>query len=458
MAFVVFAGQSNTGGAFMNSSTLTRPWTPDSLTLVWDSAANAWAQMQPGVNTGYGGQPAAWGPEVQFALDFRARFPTEELRIVKTADGGTGLANDPAAWHYDWSPESQNELFDRTAATISKASATLSGQRPTAVFFGQGEEDAGHAQSAGAYGANLPAFLTAVRQEWMGDANGKVGLFLVGATTPHAGQVRAAQLSTDQRDPNTDSFDTLGFPLQSDGIHYSPSGYDMVGSNFFRLFETWRGGAQPDPALPGVGLTLNGTAFADALIGGLANDSMGGGAGDDFMRGGEGNDLMSGGDGFDDMHGNQGSDRLAGNAGADWVVGGQGDDQLFGEEDNDIVYGNLGNDTCDGGAGDDLVRGGQGNDLLFGWSGADWLSGDRGDDTLSGGSGADIFHTFGEAGLDRVTDFNRAEGDRVNLLPGSVYSVSQSGADVVIDIVGGGQMVLQGVQMSTLGAGWIFGA
>jgi len=32
------------------------------------------------------------------------------------------------------------------------------------------------------------------------------------------------------------------------------------------------------------------------------------------------------------------------------------------------------------------------------------------------------------------------------------------GADTVIDMTGGGQMVLVGVQMSTLTAGWIFGA
>jgi hypothetical protein len=36
--------------------------------------------------------------------------------------------------------------------------------------------------------------------------------------------------------------------------------------------------------------------------------------------------------------------------------------------------------------------------------------------------------------------------------------VSQVGADTVIDMTGGGQMVLVGVQASTLTTGWIFGA
>jgi serralysin len=77
---------------------------------------------------------------------------------------------------------------------------------------------------------------------------------------------------------------------------------------------------------------------------------------------------------------------------------------------------------------------------------------------VTGETGADIFHTFGEAGLDRVTDFNCAEGDRVQLDPGTTYRVAQSGADAVINMGGGGQMVLVGVQMSSLTGDWIFGA
>ena len=39
---------------------------------------------------------------------------------------------------------------------------------------------------------------------------------------------------------------------------------------------------------------------------------------------------------------------------------------------------------------------------------------------------------------------------------GTVYTVSQVGADTVIDMEGGGQMVLANVQFSSLTAGWIF--
>jgi Ca2+-binding RTX toxin-like protein len=104
------------------------------------------------------------------------------------------------------------------------------------------------------------------------------------------------------------------------------------------------------------------------------------------------------------------------------------------------------------------VRGGQNDDIVLGGDGNDWLAGDLGSDTLTGGAGADIFHTHAAAGLDRVTDFSAAEGDRVYLLPGTVYTLAQQGADTVIDMGGGNQMVLVGVQLSSLPAGWIFGA
>ena len=56
-----------------------------------------------------------------------------------------------------------------------------------------------------------------------------------------------------------------------------------------------------------------------------------------------------------------------------------------------------------------------------------------------------------------VTNFNEAKGDRVMLDPGTTFTVSQVGADTVIDMAGGGKMVLEGVQLTSLHPGWIFG-
>ena len=77
---------------------------------------------------------------------------------------------------------------------------------------------------------------------------------------------------------------------------------------------------------------------------------------------------------------------------------------------------------------------------------------------MTAGAGADIFHSFGDAGIDRVTDFSLAQGDRVQLDPGTVFTLSQFGADTVINMTGGGQMTLVGIQLSALTPGWIFGA
>lgn len=265
---------------------------------------------------------------------------------------------------------------------------------------------------------------------------------------------------------------------------------------------------------------LVGSAFADTLTAGAGAQSLLGGAGDDRleagpdgaeMHGGPGDDLLIGGLGGDtafydvdrvsgatgasgpltvdlritvaqDVGGGQGRDTLLsidnlvgggfgdsltgsddpnvmfGRPGADSISGLGGADTVFGDEDADTLNGNTGADRIEGGPGADVVRGGQGDDVVSGGDGNDFIAGDRGSDTLTGGAGGDIFHAWSGAGLDRVTDFHAGEGDRVFLLPGAAPAVSQVGADTVIDFGGGNQMVLAGVQLSSLPAGWIFGA
>ena len=202
--------------------------------------------------------------------------------------------------------------------------------------------------------------------------------------------------------------------------------------------------------------SLAGGAGNDTVMAGAGNDTIDGGSGTSYLRGEDGNDSIAGGSAFDDINGNMGNDTAHGNGGDDWVVGGKDQDQLFGDAGGDVVWGNLGNDTLDCGDGADQVRGGQGDDVVNGGAGNDFVSGDRGNDTITGGTGADLFHDSQDASIDRVLDFSVAEGDRVMLDPGTTYTVSQVGADTVIDMGGGNQMILVGVQMSTLPPGTIF--
>jgi Ca2+-binding RTX toxin-like protein len=207
----------------------------------------------------------------------------------------------------------------------------------------------------------------------------------------------------------------------------------------------------------GGGQNLIGAAGGDTIQAPDSNDTVTGGAGGaNYLRGNGGDDVINGGGQFDDINGNMGNDTAHGNAGDDWVVGGKDQDVLFGDDGNDIVLGNLGNDTLDGGNGNDTVRGGQGDDTLTGGPGNDFISGDRGNDTETGGTGADIFHSSQDAGVDRILDFNVAEGDRIMLDPGTNFAVTQQGADTVIDFGAGNEMILVGVQMSVITGSTIF--
>jgi Ca2+-binding RTX toxin-like protein len=558
MGFVVFAGQSNMGGWAQDASTLPASWRPDPLTFIWNAQSHAWEQMQPGVNTGYGAFTQTWGPEVQFAVDFRAEHPGEPLHIVKVLAGGTQLALDATPGVGDWSPSSQGELFDDVTQIVHEARVALDYLRPTAVFWGQGEEDAVHPDAAAAYGQNLAQLFAAMRSEWLQDPQGKIGFFRIGTTPPYADEVRAGELATDQADANADSFDAAGFPKQSDSLHYTNVGLDTVGDGFYQLYRSWPPGDE-GPGLAGndtltvsvsggaihggpgadvftftdepwapvhitdfvlgqdridLGPLLQKAGYAGAdpvadryvilqsdgaggtevlfdrdgpggaqffnyvadiehaspeaatwtvLTGGAATGPITGGPGADTLQGSSGHDVLLGAGGDDEIFGGAGDDLANGNTGQDTLHGGDGDDTLSGGQGGDVVYGdggsdevlgNLGADTLDGGDGADVIRGGQAADVLSGGAGDDWLSGDRGDDTLSGGAGADRFHSFSEAGLDRVLDFNAAEGDRVLLDAGATYTASQQGGDVVIQM-GGGEMLLVGVQLTSLPPGWL---
>lgn len=232
---------------------------------------------------------------------------------------------------------------------------------------------------------------------------------------------------------------------------------DNVGIAYSTVIENVEGGSGADTIKGNSAAnSIAGGAGDDRVLGGGGADTLLGGAGRDFLRGQVGDDLLEGGAGFDDLHGNRGDDTVRGGDGADWVVGGQGADLLQGGDGHDVVYGNLGPDWCDGGAGSDWVRGGQGDDVLFGQSGDDWMSGDRGDDTLSGGAGADTFYGFVGAGLDRIVDFNSAEGDRIQLNPGATYNLLQTGEDLVIALADGEtRIVLVGVTTTSLGDDWL---
>lgn len=147
-------------------------------------------------------------------------------------------------------------------------------------------------------------------------------------------------------------------------------------------------------------------------------------------------------------------DLLLAAAGLAELQGERGDDTLLGSEADDVLRGDRGADSLAGGLGDDWLVGGRGDDVLSGGAGDDWLSGGRGDDLLTGGPGADLFHVDRRADIERISDFNPAEGDRI-LLDLGRHAVFEAGADTVIDLGGRAQVILLGVRVSALGDGWL---
>ena len=161
-----------------------------------------------------------------------------------------------------------------------------------------------------------------------------------------------------------------------------------------------------------------------------------------------GNDTALGSELSDIFYANEGNDSLQGAGGDDRLWALDGDDAVTGGVGNDIANGNVGNDNLDGGAGDDFLRGGKNNDTLTGGEGNDFLIGDFGSDILIGGTGADTFilRTETELGqqdaevVDRIVDFNAAEGDRIIVAGDIDFSTVQFvalDADTLIQVTGG---------------------
>jgi Ca2+-binding RTX toxin-like protein len=375
--------------------------------------------------------------------------------VVELGHSGTTEASADSIT--DWSSSDQL-IFASVPATSADYAEGVAGDFASAAAYANGLISAGTASLVAVYvGGDVIVFADSANNN--GSADDVVIL-----TDRGLADVSYTNFTTTPTDPTTPTPPITSPPSGGGGGGGGSTPAPATGTDGDDVFapgagaDNFNGGGGNDLIDGGDGAdTLAGGAGNDTLQGSAGDDMLDGGAGANYMRGGDGQDQMVGGVGFDDINGNAGNDTGSGGFGDDWVVGGRDNDQLFGDAGGDIVWGNLGDDTLDGGLDNDQVRGGQGNDVLTGGAGNDYVSGDRGNDTVSGGLGADIFHGSQDAGIDRVLDFSLAEGDRVMLDPGTTYTVAQVGSDTVIDMGGANQMILVGVQLSTLPQGWILG-
>lgn len=204
---------------------------------------------------------------------------------------------------------------------------------------------------------------------------------------------------------------------------------------------------------------LEGSRYADTLVGDDGNNDISGGDGRDIIRGGLGDDVLDGGLGPDKLFGGAGDDTLHAFSDSSYKVKNSGDlynggagfdtlnysflnktvlnmvkpgnskgeakgDKLVSIErietgsDDDRIIGNGADTEFDTGAGSDKIKAGGGNDVIEAGSGDDRLDGGRGNDTLTGFLGADlfVFGAYGAKHADSITDFDSGEGDRIALV------------------------------------------
>jgi Ca2+-binding RTX toxin-like protein len=185
----------------------------------------------------------------------------------------------------------------------------------------------------------------------------------------------------------------------------------------------------------------------------------GGSSGHDHLNGSTGGNYLNGGGGEDAVSGMAGNDTLVGGSGADKLWGGSGNDSLSGGNGADLLVGGFGADRMDGGAGNDvllsrsdageMVAAQDGKTQIFA---AETAAFKQVNDTLTGGRGADTFrfegmvnakdeivakhvnddgtidwvgvtgengavhdHWVDGFGNDVIRDFNRAQGDKIEI-------------------------------------------
>jgi Ca2+-binding RTX toxin-like protein len=194
---------------------------------------------------------------------------------------------------------------------------------------------------------------------------------------------------------------------------------------------------------------FTGTAGNDVLPGSSEEDTISGLAGADTISGLGGNDTIDGGTGMDTGSYSASPAGVTVSLATGLGSGGdaQGDtlqsiENLLGSAFADTLTGNAGNNTITGGGGADTISGGLGADTLNGGAGGDSLTGGAGADRVTGGMGADqyMFSSVGDFAtgftLDRIMDFNRTQGDKINLA--AIDANSIVGGDQPFTFIGAG--------------------
>lgn len=232
-------------------------------------------------------------------------------------------------------------------------------------------------------------------------------------------------------------------PGTGNDVIYGDADYDIVDYSTLAQGVTVAFNVQVEGAgtVTGRGGLVKSDTFAgiEKVIGSQGNDyfvlartsEADGGKGDDFFQSGTGANVINGGAGVDtvsylgrntgievDLSRNTAGDgdRLTG---VENVIGTAHADVLIGDSQANVLRGGAGNDELRGGAGNDRLHAGTGRDLVWGGADADRFVFESVADSPS-------FHWYSSGTDQRTTimDFNRAEGDKIELsgMGGFIFS------------------------------------
>jgi Ca2+-binding RTX toxin-like protein len=232
---------------------------------------------------------------------------------------------------------------------------------------------------------------------------------------------------------------------------------------------------------------LEGSDYADALVGNDGNNWLGGSGGEDLLDGGDGDDILLGGSGNDTLKGGGGADYLDGGPGGidtvsyyespEGVIALLGNEGAYGDAEGDtfkdienitgsiyadILWGDDGVNKLMGMDGADVLRGLDGSDTLDGGAGADRMLGGPGGDTYYVDNGADDIIEVGNQGADQVltsVSYSLALGSEVENLGttdrGAVTAISLGGNEYANTISGnaGVNVIVGGAGLDTMWGG-----
>jgi hypothetical protein len=226
----------------------------------WDG--KQFVELIPG-KTKTSARPGEFGPEITFARTMCELRPGKTIYIVKFYRSGQPLyhgwngnewaGGDPAPDRKNFYPGTETDdpnigtHYRDMMATTQPAFAALreAGHEPRlrGIVWMQGEQDAKHELSAGLYDKALGELKRRIEE----DLNSKPVPFVFGQVLPHEPPlerfvwrdlIRSQQARADMRSGTPEAIlgcwmvSTDGMPLQDDTVHFSATGYAMMGQAF----------------------------------------------------------------------------------------------------------------------------------------------------------------------------------------------------------------------------------